>query len=201
MEPMEKRTYKSSDISLETREDGPPVIKGHAAIFNAIESGGWFREMVAPGAFTDSLKEDDIRALWNHDTTMVLGRNRAQTLKLWEDERGLAIEITPPDTQMARDVLESIRRGDVTQMSFGFQVKKATWIEEDGEGDLRVLDTIKLWEVSPVTFPFYKDTDVSLKAEYRAWKDSLVIPKTIKTRVSNCLLMRNKARFNKELRV
>lgn len=172
METMEKRTYKSSKIEIETRADAPPVIKGHAAIFNAIESGGWFREMVMPGAFTDSLKEDDIRALWNHDTTMVLGRNRAQTLKLWEDERGLAIEITPPDTQTARDLMETIRRGDVTQMSFGFQVKRATWIEEDGEDDLRQLDSIKLWEVSPVTFPFYKDTDVSLKAEHRAWRDS-----------------------------
>jgi HK97 family phage prohead protease len=169
---MEKRTYKSSDLAIEKRDDGIPVIRGHAAVFDVVESGGWFREKVAPGAFRDSLQEDDIRALWNHDSRYVLGRNRANTLKLWEDERGLAVEITPPDTQQARDFMESIRRGDVTQMSFGFQVKESTWVEEKDQDDLRVLNDIKLWEVSPVTFPFYKDTDVSIKAEHRAWKDS-----------------------------
>jgi len=173
---LEKRTYKSSEIGIETREDGPPVIRGHAAVFNAIESGGWFREQVAPGAFTASLKEDDIRALWNHDTAVVLGRNRSNTLKLWEDDKGLAVEITPPDTQTARDLMETIKRGDVNQMSFGFQVKKATWTEEEEQEDLRTIEVVKLWEVSPVTFPFYKGTDVSLKAEHRQWRDSIVLP-------------------------
>ena len=176
METMEKRTYKNSNIEIETREDGPPVIRGHAAVFDIIESGGWFREKVAPGAFRISLQEDDIRALWNHDSKYVLGRNRANTLKLWEDERGLAVEISPPDTQQAMDFIELIRRGDVSQMSFGFQVKRSTWIEEKDEDDLRVLDEVKLWEVSPVTFPFYKDTDIGIKAEYRAWRDSMTPP-------------------------
>lgn len=170
---LEKRTYKSSNIGIETREDGKPVIKGHAAVFNEIESGGWFREQVAPGAFEDSLKTDDIRALWNHRTDIVLGRNRSKTLKLWEDKKGLAVEIYPSDTDLVRGYLDMIERGDVSQMSFGFIVKKSTWEEFDDEDDLRTIEKVELWEVSPVTFPFYKSTDVSVKAEYRAWRDAL----------------------------
>jgi len=168
-----KLIHKNSELKLETRADGQAVLMGHAAVFNEIESGGWFREQVAPGAFAESLKQDDIRALWNHDTAIVLGRNTAGTLKLWEDTKGLAVEITPPDTNQAQDIIKTIERGDVSQMSFGFQVKKATWVEEENQDDLRVLNEIKLWEVSPVTFPFYKSTDVGIKAEHRAWRDSL----------------------------
>jgi len=186
MEPMERRAHKSSEIGIETREDGPPLIKGHAAVFNVIESGGWFREQVAPGAFTESLKEDDIRALWNHKSEIVLGRKRSGTLKLWEDERGLAVEITPPDTQSARDLIESIRRGDVDQMSFGFEIvdrKNDVLWEDDGDERLRTIKKAKLWEVSPVTFPFYKDTDLSVKAEYRSWRDSKTPPVIYKSKL------------------
>jgi len=190
---LEKRTYKSTIIGIETREDAPPVIKGHAAVFNVIESGGWFREQVAPGAFKESLKNDDIRALWNHDTTIVLGRNRAGTLKLWEDKKGLAVEITPPDTQLARGLVESINRGDVTQMSFGFIVKKATWTEEDdADDDLRTLEEIELWEVSPVTFPFYEATDIGLKSEHREWRDGLSLPHVTRNKYMKSLLTHNK---------
>jgi len=170
MKKLEKRTYSDMDLAVETRGDGMPVIRGHAAVFDTIASGGWFREKVAPGAFSESIKADDIRALWNHDTSIVLGRNRAQTLSLAEDTRGLAVEITPPDTAQARDLVETIRRGDVSQMSFGFQVLRQTWVEEEDEKDLRVIDKVKLWEVSPVTFPFYEDTDVSLKSSHQEWR-------------------------------
>jgi len=169
---MEKRTYPNSRLRLEKHADGSPVITGHAAVFNTVASGGWFREQVAPGAFTDSLKIDDVRALWNHDTNIVLGRNKAGTLDLWEDETGLAVQIEPADTGLVRDLLKSIERGDISQMSFGFQVQRATWTEEEDQDDLRTIEQVKLWEVSPVTFPFYKDTDVSIKAEHRAWQAS-----------------------------
>lgn len=169
---LKKRTFKDLTLTVETRDDKPPKIKGHAAVFDVIAGDGWFREKVAPGAFTESLKIDDIRALWNHDTNIVLGRNRANTLKLWEDAEGLSVEITPPDTQLVRDMLESIARGDVSQMSFGFQVLRQTWVEEEDEKDLRIIDKVKLWEVSPVTFPFYEDTDVALNS-HREWRASL----------------------------
>ena len=172
---LEKRTFESPDLGLETRDDEPPKITGHAAVFDRVAGDGWFREKVAPGAFAETLKEDDIRALWNHDTGIVLGRNRAGTLKLWEDAEGLAVEITPPDTQMARDLVASIERGDVSQMSFGFQVLRQTWVEEEDEKDLRIIEKVKLWEVSPVTFPFYEDTDVALNS-HREWRASLGSP-------------------------
>ena len=177
---LEKRTYSASDLRVESRENGPPIITGHASVFDVIGDGGWFREKVVPGAFSDSLGIDDIRMLWNHNTDLVMSRNHIGnprgTLELAEDEKGLAIMATPPDTVLMRGYLDMIERGDVSQMSFGFQVLLKDWIEEEGEKDLRLLKKIKLWEVSPVTFPFYKGTDVSLKAEHRQWRDSMVLP-------------------------
>lgn len=175
---LERKSFNADGLSIETRSaDDMPVIKGHAAVFNRIADGGWFREQVAPGAFRESIKTDDIRALWNHKTDIVLGRNRAGTLKLKEDGQGLAVEIQPPDTEYVRGLVESISRGDVSQMSFGFQVRKATWTEEEDEDDLRTIEEVKLWEVSPVTFPFYEDTDVSLN-EHREWRsaNSKILP-------------------------
>jgi len=169
-----KLTFPLDDIEFEKREDGSlPTIKGHAAVFNVIEDGGWFREQVAPGAFSESLKTDDIRALWNHNTEIVIGRNKNGTLRLKEDKKGLYIEIDPPNTSAAKDAVELIRRGDVSQMSFGFQVKKATWREEEDEKDLRTIEEVKLWEVSPVTFPFYDATDISIKSSHAEWRSSL----------------------------
>ena len=89
------------------------------------------------------LEKDDIRALWNHDANYVLGRNKAGTLELTETNKGLRVRIHPPDTQWARDLTESIRRGDVTQMSFGFVVEKETWSVE-GKEDIRTLEKVKV---------------------------------------------------------
>ena len=191
-----RRLHKRSTVGIETRDDGKTVLTGHAAVFNEVASGGWFNEQVAPGAFKESLQEDDVRALWNHNTEIVMGRNRAGTLKLWEDDRGLAVEIYPPDTQQMRDYIATIERGDVTQMSFGFIVKKVAWEEgEDGEEDLRTIEKVELWEVSPVTFPFYRGTDigVDVKAEYRSWRESIAPIRPYKARL-------NRRRLNLRLR-
>ncbi len=161
---IERRTFDVTSLSIETRELGEAErIVGHAAVFETIGDGGWFREKVAPGAFSKSIGQDDIRALFNHDPNYVLGRNKAGTLTLREDEKGLWIEVDPPDTQFARDLKTSITRGDITQMSFGFEIineerQKGT----DKEPDLFTLREVKLWDVSPVTFPFYAQTDVSV---------------------------------------
>lgn len=157
-------------FGIETRADGGhPRLRGRAAVFNSLSQpitvfGLTFRERIAPGAFADSIVSGDIRALWNHDTGHVLGRTTAGTLTLKEDERGLAVDIKPPNTTWARDLIVSIERGDVSQMSFGFQVPVGgdTWDIENGE-DVRTLRRISLLEVSPVTFPAYTATDIGAR--------------------------------------
>lgn len=170
---LEYRTFKADRFSVETREEGErPKIVGHAAVFDTVDGNEWFREKVARGAFTNSIGQDDIRALFNHDPNFVLGRNKAGTLSLREDDKGLLVEIDPPDTQFARDLMVSISRGDVTQMSFGFEILKES--REAGEGkepDLFTLEEVRLWDVSPVTYPFYKQTDVSVHAR-QAWSEA-----------------------------
>ncbi len=159
------REYRTFDItSLELRADGDKKrIIGHAAVFNVVGDGGWFREKIAPGAFSKSIGQDDIRALFNHDPNFVLGRNKAGTLSLSEDDKGLLVDIDPPDTQFARDLRLQIERGDITQMSFGFEIiKESREVGAKGEPSLFTLEEVKLWDVSPVTFPFYKETDVSV---------------------------------------
>lgn len=145
--------------------DGKRTLTGHAAVFDklSVKMMG-FREIIRKGAFVESLAQDDIRALWNHDTNIVLGRNKSGTLRLEEDDNGLRVEIDLPDTQSGRDAQVSIDRGDVSQMSFAFRTKTGgdNWFEEDGE-DRRELTAAQLFEVSPCTFPAYPDTDISLK--------------------------------------
>jgi HK97 family phage prohead protease len=144
---------------------------GHAAIFNEeTEIGGWFREKIEPGAFKSSIRSDDVRALFNHNPDHVLGRNTAGTLKMSEDEKGLQVNIEPPDTQFARDLAISIERGDINQMSFSFQVLEEEWIRGDKKKmDLRNIKKVRLFDVSPVTFPAYEGTDIAIRS-HEAWK-------------------------------
>lgn len=166
---MIKREERCADVTeLRVQPEGESaVIEGHAAIFDSLSQDlGFmfpFKERINKGAFKSSLEKDDIRALWNHDANYVLGRNKAGTLELTETNKGLRVRIHPPDTQWARDLTESIRRGDVTQMSFGFVVEKETWSVE-GKEDIRTLEQVKLYDVSPVTFPAYLDTDVGVRS-------------------------------------
>lgn len=155
-------------VSAEMRimdADGAPVkIMGHAALFDTLsEDLGGFREKIKRSAFTQAILTDDVRALFNHDPNMVLGRNRAGTLHLTEDERGLAFVIDPPDTSFARDLVISLRRGDVSQMSFGFQTVTDTWDMMDGE-TIRTLIEVRLFDVSPVTYPAYPQTEAALRS-------------------------------------
>ncbi len=167
----ERRTLQS-EFRVEQREDGKKLIRGHAAVFNTETDLGWFRERIAPGAFSESIGKDDVRALFNHDENFILGRNKAGTLTMREDEQGLYVEIDPPDTQVARDLVTSIERGDISQMSFGFQTIKDSWeTEENAAKDLRTLEKVKLWDVSPVTFPAYQETDVAVRS-HDCWSQS-----------------------------
>lgn len=148
-------------------EGDKPVISGYAAVFNVLsEDLGGFREQLSAGAFSGVL-DNDVRALINHDSNLVLGRNKAGTLALREDATGLLVDITPPDTQAGRDLLELMRRGDVTQMSFAFTVGREdqTWTR-DGTGPwLRTIKRLqRLYDVSVVTYPAYPQTTAAVRA-------------------------------------
>lgn len=146
-------------------DDEGTMLAGYAAVFDELSVEIWgFREKIAAGAFTDTIANDDIRSLWNHDTNWVLGRTTNQTLRLAEDEIGLAVEIEPPETQMGRDALVSIRRGDVNQMSFAFATLEDRWDIDENEQYVRTLLRVKLYEVSPVTFPAYPATSIAVRA-------------------------------------
>jgi len=152
------------ELRVATEEGKRPAIRGHAAVFGQLsEDLGGFREQVAKGAFAKTLKEADVRALWNHDSNFVLGRNKAGTLTLSEDKDGLSVEIDPPDTTWARDLLTSMERGDVDQMSFGFRVVKEEWDDTDKANVVRTLSEVELFDVSPVTSPASPQTSVSVK--------------------------------------
>lgn len=159
---IQRRVVVLRDVEIRSGEDGDePLISGYGAVFNewAEIIPGVLREQIAPGAFRRAIKQDDVRALVNHDPNYVLGRNTAGTLNLREDKHGLAVEITPPDTQWARDFMVSMKRGDISQMSFGFRPSK--WTEERGGDDLLAitLREVRLFDVSVVTFPAYPQTE------------------------------------------
>lgn len=175
MKDIERRHVQFDELRVETRADGKRMIVGHAAVFNQLsEDLGGFREQIAAGAFADAIKTDDVRALFNHNPDYVLGRNLSGTLKLAEDARGLAIEIDPPDTQFAKDLIVSMQRGDINQMSFGFSVRPngQNWAKDDAGAVIRTLTKVRLFDVSPVTYPAYPQTDVAVR-ELRSWEQVL----------------------------
>lgn len=166
--PREARLLRTTELRV-AGEGVKRTIVGHAAVYDQeAEIGRWFREVIRRGAFESALKGgDDVRALFNHDPNLVLGRGRAGTLRLAEDGTGLRVEIDPPDTQVARDLVASIARGDVSQMSFAFRTIEDRWTysEEPGKPDFREILKVELFDVSPVTFPAYTTTDVGLRGE------------------------------------
>ncbi len=150
---------RTADVKFEIRESGDGMtFEGYAAVFNSDSSPLPFIERIAPGAFTRSLKaRNDIKLLWNHDTSLVLGSTRAGTLRLIEDSFGLKAIASLPDTQAGRDASVLLKRGDVSAMSFGFTVPAGgdSW---DKSGNVRTLNQVSLHEVSLVAFPAYGST-------------------------------------------
>ena len=182
---LERRTITLKELRVVdslSDESTEPAIDGYASVFDSWseELGGNqpFRERVVKGAFEETIQNDDIRALFNHDPNYVLGRNKAGTLTLEEDDKGLHVRITPPDTQWAKDLLVSIKRGDITQMSFGFTVILDRWNYEDNT-DVRELLKVKLYDVSPVTFPAYTQTECGIRSAYDNHQKEVVKAKEI----------------------
>ncbi|MHC1739732.1 MAG: HK97 family phage prohead protease [Anaerolineaceae bacterium] len=165
IEGKEIRNFTASEIRSTTGDDGKKKIEGYAAVFNQLSDDlGGFREQIAQGAFTKTLKSADVRGLWNHNSDYPLGRTKAKTLTLSEDNEGLKFSIIPPDTQYARDLLVSIERGDVDQMSFGFMVNLDKWELVNGEY-IRTLLEVELFDVSPVTYPAYPQTSAAVRSK------------------------------------
>lgn len=181
-ELIERRTFSAKEMRA-AEKDGRPVLEGMASVFNEYsEDLGGFVEIIEPGFF-DEVLGNDIRSLWNHDPNYVLGRTKSGTLEVEQTESGLFQRTYPPvvdpdAAQWAKDLMVSIRRGDVDQMSFGFIVKSTYRGDpEDGDewyvmGD-KIIRRLKkggakqLLDVSPVTYPAYPQTNVSASTRSR----------------------------------
>src|SRR5260370_23729124 len=172
---MDYRTSVAAQIRA--GNTGAPSIEGLAARYNSISHGlGGCRERLRPGAFEKALREQhDVRALVNHDPSLLLGRTKSGTLRLWDPPEGLAFRVELPDTQYGHDVYEAIKRGDMDQCSFSFRVDEGAedWTTEkidpdsgevdpeDGEASsIRTLRSVRLFDVSAVTYPAYESTRV-----------------------------------------
>lgn len=169
---IERRVVAGSPLQLRAADGQPTTITGYAAVFNTeAVIAGLFRERIAPGAFRNVIGAGvDVRALFNHDDNFVLGRTTNGTLRLSEDERGLRYEFDPnPDDPTATGVVAKVRRGDVTQSSYGFRVKDGgeewTRAATRGELPLRTITEFELLrDVSPVTFPAFEETTAEARS-------------------------------------
>lgn len=175
------RQVRSIASNFKTREDGEEKrIEGYFVVFNSVyEIAPGLTESVAPGAFSETL-DGDIRALIDHETMYVLGRNQAGTLELREDDKGLwgSILINPND-QDAMNLYSRVERGDVNQCSFGFDIlSEETDFRDDGTIHWTI-KSVKLYEVSVCTFPAYAETSVEARKED---KEQIIKRKTEKWR-------------------
>lgn len=162
-----RREMQLRTTEFQTRDDGGvPTIEGYFAVFNSkYQMTATMSESIAPGAFTSSMG-NDVRALVNHNTDLVLGRTKAHTLELKQDDHGLwgKVTINPNDTD-AMNLYERVKRGDVSECSFGFEiVQERTDISEDGSVHWTIED-LKLFEVSACTFPAYETTNISARQQ------------------------------------
>ncbi|MBT2728390.1 HK97 family phage prohead protease [Bacillus sp. ISL-75] len=163
---MNKRDLKTNfKVIRESVNPNELVIEGYFALYEQeteLFEGSY--EIITKGAFENTLN-NDIRALWNHNTQYVLGRNKSGSLEVKADDKGLFATIKLPKTQYAQDLYELVQRGDVDQCSFGFNIL-AEDLEELASGGYRWrINEIDLHEVSVVTFPAYENTSVSARAK------------------------------------
>lgn len=168
----ERRLYAIHELEVRAApaDDGAIPMSGYAALFGERSNvlydlwTGAFVEEIEPGAFAKTLRDGaDVRLLINHDPNLVLARTRSGTLRLAEDERGLRVEADMAPTSYAQDLAISMRRGDVTQMSFAFRVIKDTWNETEEGLPLRRIQEVALYDTAIVTYPAYEATEAGLR--------------------------------------
>lgn len=153
-----------AELRAEIRGD---TLRGHAAVFGALARLPQHYEAIAPGAFTRALEGDtsDPRALINHDPSLLLGRRSAGTLRLGVDSQGLEFEVDLGNQSYARDLRESVERGDLRDMSFGFMPGDDEYGRAKDGRQIRTHTSVReLLDVSPVTYPAYQGTDLQLRA-------------------------------------
>lgn len=171
-EDAERRFFTISADEIQVREEGEDnIVEGIAAVVNKETDLGWYKERIAPGAF-DNVLQDDVRALFNHDPNFPLARTTAKgdaKLDLYLTKEGhLGYRYKTPNTTVGKDMLENIRSGIVNQSSFAFTIEEDEWRKGD-ETDIREIRKIKrLYDVSPVTYPAYPQTNVAARSAEKA---------------------------------
>lgn len=178
-----------SDLHVEERSDEKSgrVISGYAAKFDTWSEPiyGWFKEKIARGAF-DKADMSDVIMVFNHDISGILARSTSGTLTLSVDETGLRFEFEAPDTTLGNDMVELVRRGDISKCSFKFVVESDEWVYADDKNkmelDERTVKSIaKLYDVSLVTYPAYKDTEASVREHLEQRKREALSPAKVDT--------------------
>lgn len=161
-------------LRAEKRESGEMIAEGIAIVYDQITIIWGDEEVIARGAAAESIENDDIRAVWNHNNAIVLGRKKSGTLEIWEEKDGVHVRIHFPDSEEGRSKFKSIERGDVSQMSFAFDVIEGEWnVREEDEKTIwtRRIIKLKIYEVSPVTFPQYEETAIEARCKEMAFRD------------------------------
>ncbi|MCO5478221.1 HK97 family phage prohead protease [Enterococcus sp. AZ091] len=189
---MKKKEIRTFDITnLSTRDDtknNSRIVTGYAAVFNS-RTLLWegLEEMIASGAFSRALSSGaDIRCLFDHDWSKVLGRTKSGTLRLEEDDRGLKFEVELPNTTVANDLIESMNRGDINQCSFGFIPTEETW-DYNTDPVLRTVNEVELFEVSIVSLPAYQDTEATLARSKQEMKQNVLARKQMIKKINEAL--------------
>ncbi len=164
MKNKELRYFNIQDLEVRQDEDGQKVV-GYGAVFNTPSNDlGGFTERIESNAF-DGRTGDDVRFLLNHDPNFIFGRTISGTLNLSVDSIGLRYEVDLPDTQAARDLAVSLKRGDITQSSFAFTVEDDNWDQDENNNIVRTIKKVnRLYDVSAVTYPAYEEASVAIRS-------------------------------------
>ena len=186
----EVRTFDVQNLELRMNGDKPTVV-GYGAVFNSMSNDlGGFREFISPKAFEGRL-EDDVRFLVNHDANLILARTTNGTLRLSVDEKGLRYEADLPNTSTARDLMELLKNGTISQSSFAFTVEEDSWEVKDGM-NIRTIDKVsQLYDVSSVTYPAYNSASsaVALRSleEWKSKEENIEAKKDNEDLKKRCL--------------
>lgn len=165
-----EQRFAKMPVEIREKQEGKQVIGGRAIPYGEESEDMGFFEVIERGAFDESIKDNTIKSLWSHDSSKVLGSTANGTLELEDREDGLYFENDLPDTQVGRDAKVLIERGDVDGVSFGFFATEVLWNDADPSHIVRTIKKGELIEISPVAFPAYSQSDVSIRSAYEEYK-------------------------------